>query len=195
MRTSCSTRAWTWTWPVNGPSTTFRQAIEQLDARRDGDAVELAYNNFLFYLVKAGHVAEALRRCSVLPRPRQERYLANRLSVEGCIHLALGHLQIAGEWLEESADLFTKLGKPGDAMIAILYLASVRAMSGDHHGARDHLAAAESIGHSGGYSVALSLQRLVRYADQATDLPLEIMNVAFEAGGCLGPPQAETPGT
>jgi hypothetical protein len=175
--------------------TTFRQGVAQLDTRRNDHAIEIAYNNLLYYLVKEGHVEEALRHSVELPQPRQARYRANRLCVEGCIHLALGNLAVAEKLLEESAELFMELGKPDDTIVAILYLASVRAMQDDRRGAQENLVAAGSIGHSWGHSVTLSIQRLVRLAATTADLPLKILKIAFDAGGCLGPPKAEAPGT
>jgi hypothetical protein len=175
--------------------TTFRQAIEQLDARRADAATKEAHTNYLFYLVREGHYEEASRLCTFLARPHHARFLANRLCVEGCIALALGNVNAAEKLFQESADLFTELGKPHDAMFAILYLASTRFTKGEPDAARTNLVAAEFIAHSCRHTVATAVQRLVRSVHPAAELARQILEIAFDAGGCLGPPQAKAPGT
>ena len=129
---------------------TFERVIEGLDAYRDPAAVEDTYNNLLYYLVKERRVAEASRRRYLLPRPTRPIQQARLLGVEGCIELALGHVDQAEGLLEESAKRFTILNRLGDAKVALLYLASVRVFQGDSRGARDHLTTASHIASSCG---------------------------------------------
>jgi hypothetical protein len=165
----------------------LRQAIDDLDAYRDSDLVEAARNNLLYYLAKEDKLDEAIDLRYELARPNNSAHRASRLCAEGYLDLKLKCLDAAARWLPESAQRFTELHRPGDAMIALLYLAAVCATRGDLRETRDHLTTGRHFARSGGYCVADAIDGLLDGMDSADDLPSKILDVASQAEGCLDP--------
>jgi len=165
---------------------TLRQAIDGLDAHRAPGLVEAARNNLFLYLVKENRLTEALDLRHELPRPADAAHRASRLCAEGYLDVKLKNLDSAQRLLSNSAERFTGLHRLGDAMIALLFLAAVRALKDDRRETRDHLATARHFARSCGYSVADAIDRLLDETAAADDLASQILDVASQAEECLG---------
>jgi hypothetical protein len=162
-------------------------AIPDLDERRDAAVVEVAWNNSLRYLVEQGKIEEARRRRKTLPWPTIPNFRASRAELEGCIDLAEWRLGEAKSWFSNSIQWFTDLERVGDAEIGLLYSASVYATERNLDEVRTNLEAAERIATGCGYFEAATIRKLLRCLEEVDDLADQIVKIAFEAGGCLGP--------
>jgi tetratricopeptide (TPR) repeat protein len=171
----------------------YLQAIKSLDLCRAPGYADGASNSALYYLVKDGRVREATRCRYQLRWPSSPVEHARRLSVEGCIELAIGRPDLAKFLLAKSSQRFTKLLRPGDAMVALLYLAVACYRLGDNRSARDQLATAFHLSQACGYAATQDIGRLLANLETEADLDSKMLRLAFEAGGCLSPSGAEAP--
>jgi hypothetical protein len=166
---------------------TFEQAIEGLDGPRDFAAVETVHNIFLYYLVKEGRIDDAARNAKILPWPTLPAYQASRAQVEGCISFARKNFDDAEIQLTDSVQRFSENERLGDAEIPLLYRAGVHSKKKSFQAMRLDLEAAERIARSCGFIEAVAIRRLIKEIDRIEDLTTQILEIAFEAGGCLGP--------
>jgi hypothetical protein len=170
---------------------TLRQAAKHLDPYRDTCTAEVATTNVLFYLVREGRIRRAALSRYTLSWPTLPAQLARRLCVEGCIELALGRPDLAEVLLADSARRYTKLTRLGDAMVALLYLATACLLSEQPQRTRDHLAAALHFAQTGDYPAAGMIGELLESLETNPDHAARIQEIAYEAGGCLGPDRTE----
>ena len=93
--------------------------------------------------------------------------------------------------IEDSIRRFVALSRPGDAEIGFLYLANAHLRAGRFNSARVILSVAAQIAIACGYPEADRIQELIlemeRNAVEDTMID-QVLQLAFEVGGGLGPP-------
>jgi hypothetical protein len=166
---------------------TLVRGQKTLDRWRDQYSAQVAENNLLYYLVLEGYFAEARRQQVLLPRPTIECLLASRLCVDGCLDLAVGHVDSAESLFHACTERFTGLRRLSDAELPLLYIAICRDYRGDLNGRQRHLVAAAQIARTHGFAEASAIEQLIHDLADETNLAARILTVAVEAGGCLGP--------
>jgi hypothetical protein len=167
--------------------TTLVQGQGEIDRWRNPAVLQTVEKNLFYYLVLEGYFTEARRQQGFLPRPTIEALLASRLCVDGCLDLAVGHIDSAELLFHDCADRFTGLQRLSDTELPLLYIAVCRDYKGDLEGRQRHLIAAAQIARTYGFAEAPAIEQLIRDLADESHLAERILAVAVEAGGCLGP--------
>lgn len=166
---------------------TLQRAVVNLDSQREAEMIEVAQNNYLYYLIREGDIDGAVRAQATMSPATVPLFKAIRLVTEGCLNLALGNLDLAEKEITRAVRDLGELERAAEIPYGFLYLAVIRIEREDVSGARLLLETASVIAHRLGLSEAVDIQSLVEHLESAEYCIKRAQSIAFQIGGCLGP--------
>ena len=164
----------------------LEKAAAYIDACRDPFVAEAVANNWLYCVARHGDSTRLVQLRKDVPMPDAPAVRASRLCIEGCIEVLQQNWREAERFLLESMDQFLALNRPGDARIAMLYLAEVCINVDNKRAALKYLETAFGIAASCGYAEAPLINELIESNRVASKYCPSIRVIAYSAGGCLG---------